>query len=245
MYSETITSVLAENMLIVAKELKKRPKVRKYISIISIAATVLALILIALNEIFFNGNMKILGVSIVISIPSIFIFITCIMSYFIGDKKTLSEQLEKLAEEREKINTRLEKNSNVMDVIKINLNQLDEYYTINKAQAKRTYSFSITMIVIGFTLLIVGVILLLNDMLGLNITIIAGLSGAIAEFIGATSLFLYKESANQIQLFFEKLSHLQHIMLAVELTERLTDNKKAEQISAIITSLVDTKNYVI
>ena len=102
MYSETITSVLAENMLIVAKELKKRPKVRKYIFIISIAVTVLTLILIALNEIFLNGNVKIFGVSIVILIPSILIFITCIMSYFIGDKKTLSEQLEKLAEERER-----------------------------------------------------------------------------------------------------------------------------------------------
>lgn len=240
--TEIITSGLSGSMFMVAKGLKKRPSIRKKIFIVSSIVLALAIITLAINEIFLNSNLNIANGSLIIFFPAVFVFIISTMSYFIDDTKTLNEHLEKFAEEREELNEKIKKENNVMDVIKINLNQLNEYYTINKVQAKRSYTFSITMIVTGFVLIIAGVILWFYGKLGLNITIIASLSGVIAEFIGATSLFLYKESTKQIQIFFEKLSYLQHVMLAVELAERLSDDKKGDQITAIISSLIENNN---
>lgn len=240
-----VSLVITDNKIIndfmkIAKILKYKPKVRKCIFIVSIILTILFSIGLLINYIFFNSNPHTFDIILPLLIACSIILLICIMSYLdIVDNPT-DNYLKALAEERLKLNEKIdnENESNVMDVIKINLNQLNEYYTINKAQARKSYSFSVTMIVIGFLVLIFSIILWLFDKIGLNITVIAALSGLIAEFIGATSLLLYKESTRQIELFFEKLSNLQNIMLAIELTERLNNNRKEEEIGSIISSLI-------
>lgn len=234
-----------ESIIILAKNMKKRPKERKIILILCSIFIILTSIALFVNYIFFNSNDNVI---IALGIPLILvvlIFLSCLLSYLDIFGSSTNEYLEKLADERfelnKKIETKNEVESNVMDVIKINLNQLNEYYTINKAQARRSYSFSIIMITLGFLMLIFTIGLWLFGKIGLNITIISTLAGLIAEFIGATSLVLYKESTKQIQLFFEKLSYLQHIMLAVELSERLNDTKREDEMAIIISSLIEKK----
>ncbi|AWK51067.1 hypothetical protein DIC82_08590 [Clostridium beijerinckii] len=238
--SGVMDSALSDIMITGAKGLKKRPKERKIALILSGICMILAIAGLALNEFFFRNNSMASGFLIIL-VPSALTCLVSIMSYLVDDSRTFVEELAKFAEEREELNEKIKKENNVMDVIKVNLNQLNEYYTINKVQARRSYSFSITMIVTGFIVLIAGIVLCFYGKLGLNITILSSLSGLIGEFIGATSLLLYKESTKQIQLFFDKLSYLQHIMLSVELAERLDDSKKQEQISVIISSLIENK----
>ncbi|WP_346930262.1 hypothetical protein [Clostridium sp.] len=224
---------------IIIKGLSKKHRLRKKILIGSIISTSLILISMYLIGVIFNlDNIFIYVLIALLSTSSFFMYIS-IKSYLVGDNNsTVNSYLEELAKEREELNNKLKDNNNVMDVVRINLNQLNEYYTINKAQARRSYSFSVTMITIGFVVLILGITLWFYGKLELNITIIAGLAGLIAEFIGATALLLYKENSKQAQLFFDKLSYLQYIMLAIELSERLEDNKREEEISLIISSLI-------
>ncbi|MGG7058440.1 TRADD-N-associated membrane domain-containing protein [Clostridium tertium] len=231
------------NYMMLVKTLKNNPKERKFTLRICIIVVALSSVGLVINKLFFNSNQNIFIPLLIVLLISITILLACAMSYFDIKDSSVDKYLEALAEERLKLNEKIkeENESNVLDVIKINLNQLNEYYTINKAQARRSYSFSIAMIIIGFLVLIFSIMLWLFGKIGLNITIIATLSGLIAEFIGATSLLLYKESTRQIQLFFEKLSYLQHIMLAVELTERLNNDRKEEQIGEIISSLIVKK----
>lgn len=236
-----IDNRLVNDSMKAAKVLKNNPKERKYILLICSIFTTLFSAGLLINYIFLDSNESIFNTLAALLIACVFILIICIMSYLNITDSSTDKYLEALAEERLKLNEKIEEENNVMDVIKINLNQLNEYYTINKAQARRSYSFSIAMIVTGFLVLIFSIMLWLFGKIGLNITIIATLSGLIAEFIGATSLLLYKESTRQIQLFFEKLSYLQHIMLAVELTERLNNDKKEEEIGEIISSLIVKK----
>lgn len=243
MLESSINSINSINTILKgsAKMLKKNPKERKIILIISSIFIILFGLGLLINYIFLNSNENIFVILMILLLLFSLIFLICIMSYFDITEDPTNKYLEALVNERIKLNEKIENKNNVMDVIKINLNQLNEYYTINKAQAKRSYSFSIAMITIGFILLIGAIILWIFGKVGLNITIIATLSGLISEFIGATSLLLYKESTKQIQLFFEKLSYLQHIMLAVELSERLNDDKKEEEIAIIISSLIEKK----
>ncbi|MBM7835931.1 TRADD-N-associated membrane domain-containing protein [Clostridium sardiniense] len=243
MLESSINSINSINTILKgsAKKLKKNPKERKIILIISSIFIILLGLGLLINYIFLNSNENIFVILMMLLFVCSLIFLICIMSYLDITEDPTNKYLEALANERIKLNEKIETKNNVMDVIKINLNQLNEYYTINKAQAKRSYSSSIAMITIGFILLIGAIILWIFGKVGLNITIIATLSGLISEFIGATSLLLYKESTKQIQLFFEKLSYLQHIMLAVELSERLNDDKKEEEIAIIISSLIEKK----
>lgn len=242
---DIIPDLLDSGIFTAAKILKKKPKARKAMLISSLIIIFITGIGLILNYVFFNSSENII---LILSVPLVFftiLLLICILSYFEMSENSLDRYLEFLANERielnKKLDTKNELENNVMDVIKINLNQLNEYYTINKAQARRSYSFSIVMITLGFLILILAIVLLLFGKIGINITIICTLSGLIAEFIGATSLVLYKESTKQIQLFFEKLSYLQHIMLAVELSDKLSDSRKESEVSTIISSLISKK----
>lgn len=236
--SEIITGILPEVILMGAKSLKKKTKERKYTLVISIIFMLVDITGIILNELFLGGNSNILAVCFIVFICLIYIIAICLFSFIVSDSNvTVTEQLDKIVEERTELNKKIEKQTNVMDVIKINLNQLNEYYTINKVQARRSYSFSMIMITIGFVSIIGGIVLCYTGKIELNISLIASVSGLIAEFIGATSLLLYKENSNQAQLFFDKLSYLQHVMLAVELSERLNESNKEDKISLIISAL--------
>lgn len=243
--TELTSGIISDGIILISKFLKKKPKVRKKFLIISVIIIVLDIVAIILNELFFNGNDNILIIFVILLICPFYVALLCIASFFISDSNiTASEELDKLSEERNELNIKLQKETNVMDVIRINLNQLNEYYTINKVQAKRSYSLSIITITVGFIVLIVGIMLKFYGKIELNVTIITSLLAIISEFIGATSLLLYKESTKQIKLFFEKLSKLQNIMLAVELANKLNDNKKEKQIAKIISSLIEFKKQV-
>ncbi|NFO35025.1 hypothetical protein FDB37_15775 [Clostridium botulinum] len=238
LYNGSVESLIE----IIAKELSKRPKVRKITLTISSITTILLGIFVFVIRYKFNYNNISLMIPVILLAGSgLFLYISAV-SYLINIKsKTVSAHLEELAKERQELNDKLQEDNNVMDVIKINLNQLNEYYTINQAQARKSYSFSVVMIIIGFIAIIVGIAFCYSGKTELSIGLIASASGLIAEFIGATSLVLYKENSKQAQLYFEKLSYLQHVMLSVELSDRLKDEKREDEISIIISALLNNK----
>jgi len=238
-------SDLSDGIISAAKALNRKPKERKIIFITSGICVLASSLGIVIVDKYFNNDQTVIGLLIIFLLIVSITFMSSFISYFVNDNsRTLSDHLEKLAQERDELNDKIKKENNVLDVIKVNLNQLDEYYALNKVQARRSYSFSITMIIIGFIVLISAIVLLISGKIAINITIIISLSGLISEFIGATSLMLYKESTKQIQVFFNKLSYLQHIMLAVELAEKVNADKREEQISIIISSLIKSNENI-
>lgn len=126
----------------------------------------------------------------------------------------------------------------IQDIIQLNLSQLNEYYTINKSQSKRAYEFSIFMIFVGFLLIVSAVILSPAVPSQIYQNLIIGIAGLLSEFIGATALSLYKESNKHVNEFLERLTYLQKVMLAIELVDRISEGKKEEQLSNIISSLM-------
>lgn len=232
-----IINSLLESFTSLSRFLNKEPKIRKKVLIYSSIVLFVGVTLFILNHFYLNDFESINFMSAIIAGSST-TFIVAVFRSYLYEKDDTLQHLERLFNERNELNEKIKEESNVMDVIRINLNQLDEYFTINKVQAKNSYSFSVTMIVIGFGVIITGVLLWHYGKLTLNVMVISTLAGVIAEFIGATSLLMYKESTKQIQLFFDKLTYLQHVMLAIELAEKLPDNSKTEQISSIITSLI-------
>lgn len=185
---------------------------------------------------------------IIIIVTSFLLLLTiCSFSSKLLERHSLSDMLDEIAKRKqtleEKIDSQKDK-PHVQDIIQLNLSQLNEYYTINKSQSKRAYEFSFFMIFVGFLLIVSAVILGFAVPSQISTTLIIGIAGLLSEFIGATALNLYKESNKHVNEFLERLTYLQKVMLAIELVDRISESKKEEQLSNIISSLMKCEKGV-
>ena len=228
---------------IFARELAKRKLFRKRLFIITGIFEVISITLAFVsyylldNEIIFNIS---IGFIVLLSFC-----ISIILYSFQPDillKKSVHEKLNELENEKNEIERKIEneKSGNVQDIIRLNLNQLDGYYTINKSQSKKAYALSMLMILVGFVLIVVAIFLYLFNTEKYTLSLITGLLAIVSEFIGATSLILYRESTKHVNEFLQQLSYLQKVMLAIDLTERLPAEKKNETLTKIITGIINT-----
>lgn len=179
---------------------------------------------------------------VIIVVASVLLFLTiCSFSNISPEWHSLSDMLDEITKRKqtleEKIDAQKDK-PHVQDIIQLNLSQLNEYYTINKSQSKSAYNFSFFMIFVGFFFIIFAVILGFAIPTQIPITLIIGIAGLLSEFIGATALNMYKESTKHVNEFLERLTYLQKVMLAIELVDRISESKKEDQLSNIISSLM-------
>ena len=227
---------------IVAIELNSRKQLRSKLLKIFFILTFVSIVISIIFYFIDLNHGYMLEISVGFSVLSFFCLIIIINSYSTAttNKVSVTGKLIKLADERARIESKLEKSGSrtVQEIIRLNLNQLDEYYTINKSQSKNSYSFSIFMITIGLVLIASALVIFFVSPGSYSITLIVGSFGLISEFIGATSLSLYKESNKHLHEFARQLTYLQRVMLAIDLIEKVSENKKDEQISSIISGLM-------
>lgn len=160
--------------------------------------------------------------------------------------KDVEIEINKIQDERGKIKERIfdqlptTTESNILNIIDLNLNQLNEYYVINKSQAKNSFKASLSAIFIGFTTLIGGIWLFyIKDTPNLTLTAISSISGVLIETIGGLYFVIYKRSIEQLNYFHEKLYTVQNIMLALKISNDIeSSEKKIELIEKIVLCLL-------
>lgn len=138
-------------------------------------------------------------------------------------------ELESLREERQTIQERLleKPKADIIDTIQLNLNQLSEYYVINKSQARNSFRFSVFAVVTGLLTLLAGVwFFYLRTRPNIEMTIISGVAGVLIQFIGGAYFYLYRKSLEQLNFFFGQLVKMQDTMLSVKLCEQITPEEK-------------------
>ncbi len=235
-----LEALFSDHIIDLAKGMNKKPRER---NITLIVAAIILLISIGVvyytnvNEQFEpSGTIK--NIALIIGAISALIAFTAILSYFVQDKVTFVDEFNKLNDENQRLFEKLEEDNSVIDIIKLNLNQLNEYYQINKLQAKRSYGFSVFSITTGLLLLVSGVLYGVIWKQNVSAATIASIGGIISEFIGMSTLYLYKESSKQLEMFFKKLSRLQNVMLAIDLANNQPTDERVKQINKIINSLI-------
>lgn len=115
-----------------------------------------------------------------------------------------------------------QKTASTVDIAVLNMRKLDEYYTLNKQQARRSFNISIVAVAVGFATLIFTVRFVPDP----NSKFAGGLAGVLLQFIGGGFFYLYNKSLDQLNLFYGKLISLQNTMLALQLCEKLTNTKE-------------------
>lgn len=176
-------------------------------------------------------------------------FILAVFSLIAGAAITLSlkkdtseAQLQNLREERVNISKKIEEETepDIFHTIQLSLNELNQYYTINKGQATTSFRFSIAAIVTGLAIIISRIILNYTNTKTIEVTYIAGISGILLEFIGGAYFFMYKKSLEQVNFFFGQLIKVQDTMLAINLAESIKEeDNKVKMQEKIIKSLLE------
>jgi len=177
----------------------------------------------------------------IVLVPTAFIALLFLLYISTKTMDKFELQLEKIREQRVEITRKMEddKELDILHTIQLSLNQLIEYYTINKGQARSSFKFSLFAIVIGLLTITVGIWFYYLGKTNIELTFITGISGMLLEFIGGAYFFMYKKSLEQVNLFFGQLIKTQDTMLAINLAKDITDNnKKMEMTDKIITSLL-------
>lgn len=240
---DVVNSLTIDMIKGIALYLKRHPRVRKKFILISLTLCVISMGLLIINEIYWESNESILLAAVLVGIMSVYSLILVLLSYIVKEQQTLESMLEEIKEEKKIFANKLENQINVFDVIRNNLNQLNEYYVINKVQSKGSYNLSMATIALGFILLIGSIVYMFIFKEFQIITIITSIAGVIFEFIGATSFFLFKESSKSVDKFYNELAYLQKMMLAIELVKNADIEFKNKELDKIITALIDKNNF--
>lgn len=137
-------------------------------------------------------------------------------------------ELQPIREQRRVIEERMKDSQgsgsapDILNVVQLGLNQLTEYYTINKSQARNSFTASLAAVVLGFLTLVVAYFLALRNR---QVATVTALSGILLQFLGGAYFYLYNMSLKQLNFFYGELVKLQDTMLAIKLCDELGDGK--------------------
>lgn len=247
-------SLISEITVSIIRILHDHPRLRKILLVIAALVDFASIILFILiqnriiaNDSTLNANGGLTDALIIVFVLASLLLCLILLSFsetFLEWHNT-SQELNEISKRKQSFEKKIDEQEDairVQDIIQLNLSQLNEYYTINKSQSKRAYTFSIFMILAGFILIFVAIVCIFFSPSAVSVTVIISIAGLISEFIGATALNLYKESNKHVNEFLNRLTYLQKVMLAIELVDRITsEDKKEEQLSNIIINLMKTE----
>ncbi|MBC8492747.1 MAG: hypothetical protein H8D43_03095 [Chloroflexi bacterium] len=224
--------------------LQKKPKIRLWVIGISGVVTIVATALIlTVEHLFVPEVSSLLRGEILPAVLITFGFwLALSLASFapvrFKNTRFFDLDIESIRQERKEIEQRISSEGPRQDIvatIQLSLNQLTEYYAINKVQARRSFGWSVSAIIAGLATIIGGIwIFYFRETPSLELTAITGIAGVLAEFIGGACFFLYNKSLNQLNFFYVELVRLQDTMLSIKLIGDITDaarrNKMREEL---------------
>lgn len=104
---------------------------------------------------------------------------------------------------------------------------LESYFNRNLSQIRWIFWLSVTVMSLGFILILYGVALgYQNPNENWIVAAIGGVAGVITEFIGATFLFIYKSSIQQADKYAEILERMNFVGMAMQILDSIAEQDK-------------------
>jgi hypothetical protein len=143
-----------------------------------------------------------------------------------------TDQLRHLEKEAHDLRVSFTESPDINKIISLSLNQMTEYYTISKSQARNSFWISVLAIVSGLLSLLFGIFLYYfrGQPQATAITAISTFGGVLAQFIGAAYLYIYRKSLSQLNLFFQQLAAMEEVMLAAEQCDKIKSDEHRDTI---------------
>lgn len=157
----------------------------------------------------------------------------------ISNPTALSEVTQSVEDIRKQIEISSKKD--IIALMLKNNDEVAEYFQISKAQARYSFTLSVITSIVGFILLgfsIYGMLLIEN----FQLAIIGLVSGSITEVISGTVLWIHNKSAIQLNHYYDALHQNEKFLSAVNMADKLNDEKREEMYIEIIRKQIDIKN---
>jgi hypothetical protein len=239
------------DLLIQAIEgLRTRKRLRLLLLILTPVVALLLTVFLTIAEAIYSPTYRtlydLLLPAVFISIATFFVTLLSFTSIRLRGS-TVDSELAAIRKEREEIEKRLNEmrgaqpreTEDIFDTVRLSLNQITEYYTINKSQAKNSFRASLFAVVAGLATIVGGTwIFYFQPQPDIKLTLISSIAGVLAEFIGAAYFNLHNKSLSQLNYFYETLVQMQNTMLAVKLCESLPEEKATELREKLIMTLI-------
>ena len=120
-------------------------------------------------------------------------------------------------------------------LIQINLKNMEKYYLLVRTQTEKSYRLTQAGAVIGFLVLVAGIILSFRQGLNQPATAITLASGVLIEFISTIFFYIYNRTVRQLNKYHEKLVRVQDTMLALKVAQIVKDETLKDQTMAYLT----------
>lgn len=111
-----------------------------------------------------------------------------------------------------------DENSDILGLMLHNLQEIEEFYSLTKNQAKRAFYLSVGMSISGFCLLAFSLVLSL--LWKENLFALLTALGGVVEVIAGTSLVVYKRSLDQLNFYYSSLHDNERFLSLIKISEK-------------------------
>lgn len=135
--------------------------------------------------------------------------------------------------------------TDILELMSINMKEIKEYYVLSKNMAKSSFRLSVSMCLLGFTLIASSIISIYILDINLGSAVVPAVGGAIVEVIAGTTLIVYKQSLDQLNKYYEALHDNERFLSVVNITDKVSPDKKDDVYLEIIRSQLNQKDNFI
>lgn len=132
--------------------------------------------------------------------------------------------------------------ADVLELMFINMKEIKEYYVLSKNMAKNSFRLSVSMCILGFTLITSSIVSIFILDVSLGSAVIPAVGGTIEELIAGTFLLVYRQSLDQLNKYYEALHENERFLSVVNIADKITPDKKDDIYMEIIRSQLKQKD---
>lgn len=127
---------------------------------------------------------------------------------------------QKAEEEKKAAEKQFEESNTVENAIKLDLSRLNEYYVINQSQARSSFRWAVLAMLLGFFTIISGVwFFYFREGSNTFMASLSTVAGIVVNLVGALFLRLHSKIEARSVYYFDQLSRLQQISIAIRLVD--------------------------
>lgn len=160
------------------------------------------------------------------AIVGIMIGIVGVFASYLQFKQTLDNSrlsVKRIAQAESRVEAQPEKIKPAWDLARVTL---ESYFNRNLSQVTAIFWLSVTVMFIGFAIIIWGIAQAVQSPNGTLPAVITGMAGVITELIGATFLFIYRSTMEQAVTYTKTLERINSVGMAMQILDTIPNNAK-------------------
>ncbi|MCD4714170.1 MAG: hypothetical protein K8R73_12870 [Clostridiales bacterium] len=149
-------------------------------------------------------------------------------SYSTGKQMKIKSELQLLSNKKSSLNDsiKMTQSSKHFDsLVRININNLEEYYNLVKRSNSRSFNVSLSMSLMGIVLIFCGIIYSYFSVDKNNISYLVAASGIVVELLSGLLFYLYNKTVVQLKEYHDSLLDVQNVLLSFKLIDELENEE--------------------